>query len=414
MLKKKLKTFACILALVVLISSISFATTENNIEPRTEENSTVENVNVTSENPEENTTTTSDEQNTTDESTETSDETYYEELVSDDLYKFEDTIEVSNLIDGNAYLFGDEVTISGQIGGDAFVVAKNLNITKEGYIYGNLFVIAENITIDGIVCDLYSISQKLDVNDDGIILRDMRSISGNINLTNADIGRNTYLKVGNLTVGEGTVIYGNLNYESATAITVPEGVVNGSINYSAGKEGEAFNYTSKTVTDYVISWVTTILFTLLVFGLLLLFAPHFVKKAENAIHKNAFITLGIGILAWLIIAITLLASLFLLLTIIGAPLAFIIALLCSIPLSLASTLAIIAIASLLGGKVSFLGKAHNLLAIILVATIVWALTSIPFYYIGTIISAIVTVFGLGLFAFSIFTKKETSENIIKE
>ena len=52
MLKKKLKTFACILALVVLISSISFATTENNIEPRTEENSTVENVNVTSENPE--------------------------------------------------------------------------------------------------------------------------------------------------------------------------------------------------------------------------------------------------------------------------------------------------------------------------------------------------------------------------
>ena len=414
MLKKKLKTFACILALVVLISSISFATTENNIEPRTEENSTVENVNVTSENPEENTTTTSDEQNTTDESTETSDETYYEELVSDDLYKFEDTIKVSNLIDGNAYLFGDEVTISGQIGGDAFVGAKNLNITKEGYIYGNLFVIAENITIDGIVCDLYSISQKLDVNDDGIILRDMRSISGNINLTNADIGRNTYLKVGNLTVGEGTVIYGNLNYESATAITVPEGVVNGSINYSAGKEGEAFNYTSKTVTDYVISWVTTILFTLLVFGLLLLFAPHFVKKAENAIHKNAFITLGIGILAWLIIAITLLASLFLLLTIIGAPLAFIIALLCSIPLSLASTLAIIAIASLLGGKVSFLGKAHNLLAIILVATIVWALTSIPFYYIGSIISAIVTVFGLGLFAFSIFTKKETSENIIKE
>lgn len=409
MVKKKLKALACIFTLVVLISSLSFATTESDIEPKTTENSTSEDTSIVSENPGENAITTSDEQNTTtNEGTDTSDESYYQNLISDDLYKFEDTIEVSNLIDGNAYLFGKNVTVSGQIGGDMFVVAQNLNLTQESYIYGNLFVIADNITIDGIVCDLYSVSQKLDITENGIVLRDMRSISGNIGI-NGNIGRNTYLKVGNLVVGEKAVVYGNLNYQTSTAITVPEGVVNGEINYTATVVAD----TSNTVIDYVISWITTVLFTLMVFGLLLLFAGKFTVKAENAIHKNIFATLGLGILAWLVIAIALLASLFLLVTVVGAPLAFVLGLLCLVPLTIANTLSIIAIASLLGNKVKFFGKAHNLLAIILVATVVWALALIP-YYVGLAISTLVMLFGLGLFAQSIFTKKEKVENVISE
>lgn len=409
MVKKKLKALACIFTLVVLISSLSFATTESDIEPKTTENSTSEDTSIVSENPGENAITTSDEQNTTtNEGTDTSDESYYQNLISDDLYKFEDTIEVSNLIDGNAYLFGKNVTISGQIGGDMFVVAQNLNLTQESYIYGNLFVIADNITIDGIVCDLYSASQKLEITENGIVLRDMRSVSGNINL-NGNVGRNTYLNVGNLVVGEEAVIYGNLNYQTNKAITVPEGVVNGETNYTATVVAD----TSNTVIDYVISWITTVLFTLMVFGLLLLFAGKFTVKAENAIHKNIFATLGLGILAWLVIAIALLASLFLLVTVVGAPLAFVLGLLCLVPLTIANTLSIIAIASLLGNKVKFFGKAHNLLAIILVSTVVWALALIP-YYVGLAISTIVMLFGLGLFAQSIFTKKEKVENVISE
>lgn len=409
MLKKKLKTLACIFTLVVLISSLSFATTENGIEPRTTENSINENTALISENPEGNAVTTSDDQNTTtDEGTNTSDESYYQNLVSDDLYKFEDTIEVDNLIDGNAYLFGSNVTVSGQIGGDMFVVAKNVNLTQESYIYGNVFVVAENITIDGIVCDLYSVSQKLDITENGIVLRDMRSVAGSINL-NGSVGRNTHLNVGNLVVGEKAVIYGNLNYETSTAITVPEGVVDGDINFTAKVVAD----TSNTVIDYVISWITTVLFTLMVFGLLLLFAPKFTVKVENAIHKNIFATLGIGILAWLVIAITLFASLFLLITVVGAPLAFVLGLLCLVPLTIANTLSIIAIASLLGSKIKFFGKAHNLLAIIVVATVIWALTLIPFY-VGSVISALVVCFGLGLFTHAIFTKKEKVENVVSE
>ncbi len=409
MVKKKLKALACIFTLVVLISSLSFATTESDIEPKTIENSTSEDTSIISENPEENAVTTSDEQNaTTNEGTDTSDESYYQNLISDDLYKFEDTIEVNNLIDGNAYLFGKNVTVSGQIGGDMFVVAQNLNLTQESYIYGNLFVIADNITIDGIVCDLYSVSQKLDITKNGIVLRDMRSISGNIGI-NGNIGRNTYLNVGNLVVGEEAVIYGNLNYQTNKAITVPEGVVNGNINYTAKVVAD----TSNTVIDYVISWITTVLFTLMVFGLLLLFAGKFTVKTENAIHKNIFATLGLGILAWLVIAIILLASLFLLVTVVGAPLAFVLGLLCLVPLTIANTLSVIAIASLLGNKVKLFGKAHNLLAIILVSTVIWALALIP-YYVGLAISTLVMLFGLGLFAQSIFTKKEKVEDVISE
>ena len=135
--------------------------------------------------------------------------------------------------------------------------------------------------------------------------------------------------------------------------------------------------------------------------------------SRNAIHKNIFATLGLGILAWLVIAIILLASLFLLVTVVGAPLAFVLGLLCLVPLTIANTLSVIAIASLLGNKVKLFGKAHNLLAIILVSTVIWALALIP-YYVGLAISTLVMLFGLGLFAQSIFTKKEKVEDVISE
>ena len=389
MLKKKIKTITLIFTLIVLLTSLSFATTDEAVVTSLEDATVISEGDIAEENVD-------------------GSEEYYQDLFSDDLYKIDENIEIDNLIDGNAYLLGSNVTVNGQIGGDLFVIAQNVNLTQESYIYGNLFIVADSITIDGIVCDLYSISNTLNINENGVVLRDMRSTSGNINL-NGSIGRNTYIISGNLVVGETAVVYGNLNYETSEAITVPEGVVSGDINFSQAVVAD----TSNTVTDYIISWVSTLLFTLTVFGLLLLIAPKFVAKAEEAIHKNALATLGIGALTWIIIIVVMTIALFLLISVVGSSLAFVTTLLCLIPLTIAKTLSIISISNLLGNKVKVFGKAHNLLAIILVSTIVWALGLIPFF-VGTVISILVMLFGLGLFARSIFRGKNKEENAISE
>ncbi len=394
MLKNKGKTLILIFMILSLICSMSFATTEE-VAPISED----EQIEATSE---EETTLSEEEQQ------QALLESYYQNLHSDDLYKIEDVIEVNNLIDGNTYLLGSEVTISGQIGGDLFVIAKNINLTTDSYVYGNMYAIAETITIDGIVCDLYSMSEALDITENGVILRDLRAFSDTLNL-NGTVQRNTHLSVASLAVGETAQIGGDLNYESNSAIQVPEGTVGGTINF----EQHVSVDTSNSVMDYISEWASTIIVAIIVLGLLLLVAPKFTNKVEENAKKNPLLTVLCGLVTVFAIILALVIGIVLSITLVGLKISAIIMLLCFIPLVIADTLAVIGIASLVGNKVKVLGKGHNILAVILVATLIWALSLIPFG-VGAVISLLAVLYGLGLFARSIFTKKNKVENVVEE
>lgn len=394
MLKNKGKALILIFMILSLICSMSFATTEE-VAPISEDAQ----IEATSE---EETTLSEEEQQ------QALLEDYYQNLHSDDLYKIEDVIEVNNLIDGNTYLLGSEVTISGQIGGDLFVIAENINLTSDSYVYGNMYAIADTITIDGIVCDLYSMSNTLDITENGVILRDMRSLSNTLNL-NGTVQRNTHLSIASLSVGETAQIGGDLNYESNSAIQVPEGTVGGTINF----EQRVSVDTSNSVMDYISGWASTILVAIIVLGLLLLVAPRFTNKVEENAKKNPLLTVLFGLVTVFAIILASVIGFILSATLVGLRISAIIMLLCFIPLVIADTLAVIGIASLIGNKVKVLGKGHNILAVILVATIIWALSLIPFG-VGAVISLLAVLYGLGLFARSIFTKKNKVENVVEE
>lgn len=394
MLKNKGKALILIFMILSLICSMSFATTEE-VAPISEDAQ----IEATSE---EETTLSEEEQQ------QALLEDYYQNLHSDDLYKIEDVIEVNNLIDGNTYLLGSEVTISGQIGGDLFVIAENINLTSDSYVYGNMYAIADTITIDGIVCDLYSMSNTLDITENGVILRDMRSLSNTLNL-NGTVQRNTHLSIASLSVGETAQIGGDLNYESNSAIQVPEGTVGGTINFEQRVNVD----TSNSVMDYISGWASTILVAIIVLGLLLLVAPRFTNKVEENAKKNPLLTVLFGLVTVFAIILASVIGFILSITLVGLRISAIIMLLCFIPLVIADTLAVIGIASLIGNKVKVLGKGHNVLAVILVATLIWALSLIPFG-VGAVISLLAVLYGLGLFTRSIFTKKNKVENVVEE
>lgn len=394
MLKHKGKTLILIFMILSLICSMSFATTEE-VAPISEDAQ----IEATSEGE----TTLSEE-----EQQQALLNSYYQNLHSDDLYKIEDVIEVNNLIDGNTYLIGSEVTISGQIGGDLFVIADTINLTTDCYIYGNMYALAETIKIDGIVCDLYSATETLDITENGVILRDLRALSNTLNL-NGTVQRNTHLSIASLSVGETAQIGGDLNYESNSAIQVPEGTVGGTINF----EQKVSVDTSNSVMDYITGWASAILVAIIVLGLLLLAAPRFTNKVEENAKKNPLLTVLFGLVTVFAIILASVIGFILSATLVGLRISAIIMLLCFIPLVIADTLAVIGIASLIGNKVKVLGKGHNILAVILVATLIWALTLIPFG-VGAVISLLAVLYGLGLFARSIFTKKNKAENVVEE
>lgn len=396
MFKKLQKIFVVTVITLIIMITVCFAS-EDTAEIVSEENV------VTEENSSANENETSSEGETSNgDTTVGTSETTSQELYEDDLYQFDDEIILDKLVDGNAYLMGSKISVSGKVGGDLFVFADTLNLTSDSYIYGNLFVCANTITIDGIVCDLYSLG-NLTISDTGIVLRDMRASGSNITV-NGSVGRNAHITASEVAVGETALVYGDFNYSSNDAIQIPSGSVEGSINY---KEPVNTNSNSQNILGYVINFVYTLVYVLVVFAFIVLLAPNFNQKLKDIVAKKSIISFVVGII---LLVLPIPISALLILTIIGIPVAFaILSIWLFLILALSFAITTIAIANLIGSKVAILGKAHNLPAVILTTLVLWALLQIPFY-VGIIVKLLTVIFGLGyLFVAAFVNRKKTEE-----
>ena len=394
MLKNRQKILIAILLLIAMLGSSCYATEVQPSEDVMVTTATGEADNATNQENNENVVTAENNENVADTSKEPS-------LIEDDQYLFDKEININQYIDGNVYAIGTNITISGKVGGDVYALANNITLTKDCYIYGNLYAAANTITVEGITCDLYAIGQNLKIAETGVILRDLRSGSSDISLA-GNVGRNVHLTSNNLSMEETAHIYGNLNYSTKEAIVVPEGTVDGQINYNEIKVQEVKK--TNIAMDYALSFASTFLYTLIIFGLLVLAGSKFINKAYEVAKSKKLACFGIGLLA--IICIPTIAFLFLI-SIIALPISLAVIavyiLLCSITLPLCAIVA----AKALGEKVQALSKFNNLFALILTTLILWALTQLP--VIGGIVSLLITIFGFGLFTKTIF-KKENNEN----
>lgn len=397
MSRKSLKILLVLVTILSLISTFSFATDET----------AVDDTNTPTTTSEENTTST-DENGTTEgtegtEGTDTSDDdtTSQEASTNHDLYAAGDsvTIDASETVNGNAFVFGDTVTVNGQIGGDLFVVANTLNIDG-GQIYGNVFAMANTITLNGLIYDLYAVCDTLNVAYDGLTYRDLK-VTCNTASINGVIGKDVNIEARkSLTIESDCYIYGNLNYSAQSEIAVADGLVMGDINYS----DLSVTSSSGSVLGYLISLLTILVFTLVVWLVASKLAPKFYGRLTSMEPKKMALSILIGLLA---IIITPIIIMLLMMTVIGMPVALSLLAIYMIAVVLSFAMAVMGIAAKLAQKVKSLAKLNNLLAVIIVTIVLWALSLIP--YAGPVIFFIVILTGFGMLILSVLNKKEKLE-----
>lgn len=382
MLKKRVKILFLLVTIITLLSTLSFAT----IEPRTTGESNENEIMPISE-----------EIPNLDE----------EEWVYNDLYIMQDKYDLNKIVDGNVFIFANEVTISGEVGGNVFVFANKLTV-NDGYINSTLFAIANEIVINGMIYDVYAACDNFTLEKDGFIARDLRLSSNNFNL-NGKIRRDAYVGAAHYNINEeiGTLIGGNFNYSAKSELTIPEGIVVGEIRYSQKVIPEESVF--EKVSSYIFDAINVLVYALVVVILAILLAPKFVERVSNMDTKKAFISLGIGIL----IPIVAIIALFMLLVSSVASLLSVASIFVFIAICMSGTaFASIYFGSIFAKLVKWEGKLKFVLASLITALIIWAISQVP--YIGSIFGLLVSLFGIGtLFVNAIYRKENIKEEVVE-
>ena len=392
MLKKNLKFILSLFIVFTLISGTFFSyATDVNVNTNEEETT---NVNAKETDPsavseDENSV---NSENTTSDDTLTSDSSTATTTTHDgDLYKTGGDIEITDAINGNVYVAGNSVTVKGQIGGDLFVIANNLNIDG-AQVYGNVFAISTNITLNGLIYDLYGICNTLNVPYNGTVYRDIKVMCNTATIDGV-IGGNVYITANQkLTLDADCMIYKDLNYSTPSEIEVKDGTVQGNVNYSS-------SMFKTNAVDYVMSFAYLIVFVLVVWLLMMFIAPKFMEKATRIGKEKVLPSLGFGILGIILIPVI---AVLLMFTVVGMPISMALMALYGLLVLITFTVVTLTFANMLANKVKFFAKFKNLIGIILIALILWALTLIP--YVGIIIKLIITIYGFGILMISIFNK----------
>lgn len=408
MLKSKLKFVVVLVVAVMLLSTISFATDESvssldgavagvpieEIYATAEGTSDEEAPAVLSEGTDEDAIDGADDVSTT------------ADWVNHDLYLTDDKVNLTGVVDGNAFIVGKEVTISAEVGGDVFVCANKVTIDG-GYIYSSLFVAANEVVINGIVYDVYAVTRDFTLGTDGYVYRDLRVASNSIRI-DGKVRRDAYLTGVNLNINSenGTLIGGNLEYSTSQEITLGDDVVIGEVKFS--KEEVKEISVAERILHYVFDALSALVFSFIVVLLAIWLAPNFVEKVSNMSTKKAFASLGVGVVAPVVVII---ALVLLLASTVATSVAFA-ASFVFVAICMASTaVASIYFGNLFAKLVKWDGKVKFVLACLISALAIWLISQIPF--IGGLFGYLVAAFGFGTLLINVFFKK-SSKTEVKE
>lgn len=383
MLKKKFKILFLLVTIITLLSTLSFAT----IEPRVSEEGNDDGVMpISEENP-----------SAIDE----------EEWVNSDLFIMQDKYELNKIVDGNVFICANEVTINSQIGGDAFIFANKLTINSDAYIYSTLFVAASEVTINAGIGDVYAVCDNFTLKENGFIGRDLKVSANNFNLY-GKVSRDVFVSAANYNISEQNVplIGGNFNYSGESELTIPEGIILGEAKYS--KETISEEPVIEKVSDYIFDGINVLVYALVVVLLSIWLAPKFVQRVSNMDTKKAFISLGIGIVAPIVAII----ALFMLLvssvaSMVAASGIFIFITICMSGTAFAS----IYFGSIFAKLVKWEGKLKFVLASLISALIIWAISGLPF--IGSMFGFLIALFGIGTLILNIVYRKEEIVEVVE-
>ena len=318
-----------------------------------------------------------------------------------DVYLSGDNVTIDYIVDGNLFVCADTVTINSQIGGDAFIMAKNLIVNDEAYIFNNLFVMANSVEIKGVVYDAYALANTLTISK-GYVYRDLKANCDTLNV-NGTVGRNAFVNCSSLNFNtvenSNGVIYGKLEYSSKNEASIPEGSVNGTVNYKNNSDSSKQSVRS-IVADYILSLGSFIAFVLIVWLLCLWLAPKFLNNTESYIGKGSLKVFGKGLLGLIAIPV---ACFILILLQLTSSISLVILSLYILALVVSTSLFTIFANNYVCNKLKINKKSGIFGMLIVTAIVISLLTKIP--YIGAIISLLIAIFGLGILLTAIIPNK---------
>lgn len=293
--------------------------------------------------------------------------------INDDLYVAGANITIDGEVKGTLFAAGNMVTINGKVDKDALIAGNVININSSSSIARDLFTAGNTITVDGKVGrDLYTTGAQVSLNNE---------INGNVKAA-----------IGAINLGDQAKVKGQLSYTNDKELT---------INHKEAIEGGVnFNQVSDTTTatnnfkQQATNWLMSLLQFLLVSLIFVLIIPKWLDHLSENIKNNFWKNLGIGFLV-LIVAPVL--AIICLITVVGAPLMFIIAGLYIFFLYLAKFWVAYYLGKLIGKN-----KYSPILTMVIGVIILQVLFIIPI--IGSLASFITVLVGLG----SIYTS-----NILK-
>lgn len=396
MLKNKSKIVVLLIAIIMLISTISFAT-----------DNTAVNENARTAEPE--ATLTNEEAVPTNEAVENTTTEQTPEIYNGDLYLFDNNVVMDKLVDGNVFICGQNVEITGRVNGSLFVFGNKVTFGENSYVVQSIYACANELVLNGAANDLYATANKIDISYNSFIIRDLRVAAETFNF-NGGVGRDAFVEANNFKFSteadNSAIVYGNLTYSASTELSLNNELVQGTINYSKYQAESGEKTTGEIVIDKIISLCEALLYTAVVFLLAMFFAPKFLEKSKEFISKKSFAAFGVGLLACIV---TVVVSFALLFSYIGVPLAFAIMALLVIMMSIGFAVTSTCITYKVAEKMKIEKKSLIWLTLAIVTIIIWALKQIP--YIGWIVTIVATVLGFGIILLYLFTKNKKNNAV---
>ena len=327
-----------------------------------------------------------------------------------DVYLVGDDITIDYIVDGNLFVVAKTVTINSQIGGDAFICAGTINVGEQGYIFSNLFACAENINISGVVYDLYAMANDVTIN--GYIYRDIRVGTNSLNL-NGTVGRNAFVDANEINFAQLTeeeiilssqgIINGDLNYTSSKEVSIPEGAVAGTTNFTE----KTVTVASTSIQDYILELGIFVATVAIIWLLCLWLKPNFLVKSNELLARRWLPILLIVVFAPILIILLCVIFVILLILEITSKIALICLGLFLLLLAISSSIAVISINNIICNKLKTEKTIVKFGTLVASSIVIWLLTIIP--YVGGLISFVLTMFGLGIIIISIIPSKTSKK-----
>lgn len=365
------------------------------------------------------------------------------EIYNDDLYVLygdsaSDEYVMDKYVDGSVYIIGGNVKITGMIYGNLFILAQNVEFDENAVVQMETYVVADKITFAGAVYDMYAACNTFDMTDTGYVNRDLRLVADTANLKGMVV-RNVNLVAPNIDVYDepatdneenseenitdtndvdinavdttnntGLICYGNFNYTSGKQVEdIDKAQIKGEVNYTEDKQKDI---SGLSVMDYVIDGIENTIFIVVLYVALIFLAPKFVDKAREYVGTRTLLAFAIGAAFTILVPII---AICLFLSSVGAGLGMLLVMLYFTIFIISFAIATIIVNEFVVTKIPNVNSYwKKVLIIIPVSIVLFILRQIP--YVGTIVSMIMFLVGIGAIILYQFDKKSKKETVKEE